>query len=96
MSTCFADQTPGIIDDRYPLTQILRTKAACQHINVNPFDLTVDPITDNLLIEQSTPDGDTRLIPATDSRYYDYSISDFEKKRFKNLWHVMLKLYIKN
>lgn len=74
------DQTPGIIDDRYPLTQILRTKAACQHINVNPFDLTVDPITDNLLIEQSTPDGDTRLIPATDSRYYDYSISDFEKK----------------
>ncbi|WP_227692737.1 hypothetical protein [Klebsiella quasipneumoniae] len=90
------DQTPGIIDDRYPLTTMLRAKVACQHINVNPFDLTGDPVTDNLLIEQSTSDGDTRLIPATDSRYYNYSISDFEKKRFRKLWHVMLKLYIRS
>ncbi|CAI1529747.1 Uncharacterised protein [Serratia quinivorans] len=74
------DQTPGIIDDRYPLTQTLKTKVACQHINVNPFDLIGDPITDNLLIEQLTSDGNIRLIPATDSCYYDYTIRDFEKK----------------
>ncbi|MCZ5975421.1 hypothetical protein O5172_24605, partial [Escherichia coli] len=74
------DQIRGIIDDRYPLTQNLRTKIACQHINVNPFDLSGDSVVDNLLIEQDTPDGTTRLIPAIDSCYYDYTIQDLEKK----------------
>ncbi|PXW39058.1 hypothetical protein DFO54_1204 [Erwinia sp. AG740] len=76
------DQAPGMIEDRYPLTNKLRTKVACQHININPFDLTGDSIANNLVVEQSTPDGNIRLIPAVDSCYYDYTIHDLEKKSY--------------
>ncbi len=76
------DQAPGIENDRYPLTEHLRTMCACQHININPYDLVADPIELNLLSEVLV-DKKTVLIP--EPEYFNYVIdvddsADDEKK----------------
>ena len=76
------DQAPGIENDRYPLTEHLRTMCACQHININPYDLVTDPIESNLLSEVLV-DKKTVLIP--EPEYFNYVIdvddsADDEKK----------------
>lgn len=76
------DQAPGIENDRYPLTEHLRTMCACQHININPYDLVTDPIELNLLSEVLV-DKKTVLIP--EPEYFNYVIdvdnsADDEKK----------------
>lgn len=77
------DQTPDIENDRYPLTEHLRTMCACQHININPHDLISDPIELNFLSEILV-DKKTVLIP--EPEYFNYVIdvddsADDEKQK---------------
>lgn len=74
------DQLKGIVDDRYPLTETLRTQVACQHINVNPHDLSSDSVEAGLLVEQTDDNDETILIPEVDSKYYEYDLSQFDTK----------------
>ncbi|MEL6442116.1 MAG: hypothetical protein AAFQ80_23090 [Cyanobacteria bacterium J06621_8] len=75
------DQLKGVVGDRYPLTQILRTKVACQHINVNPNDLLGDSVEKNLLVEQDDDNGNSYLIPEADSKYYGYNVAQFDEEK---------------
>ncbi|MEM9004592.1 MAG: hypothetical protein AAGE59_13855 [Cyanobacteria bacterium P01_F01_bin.86] len=75
------DQKPNIVDDRYPLTITLRTKVACQHINVNPHDLSSDSVEDNLLVQsEDEATGKERLMLQTDSPYFDYQLEQYDIK----------------
>ena len=56
------DQEKGIEDDRYPLTKSLVGRCAVQHINVNPHDVTGDPVEKRLLIESKRDDGPDKAI----------------------------------
>ncbi len=79
------DQKPNIVDDRYPLTIGLRRKVACQHINVNPHDLSSDSVVDNLLVQQTDKEtGKEFLILQTDSTYFEYSLEEYETKDNKS------------
>jgi hypothetical protein len=89
------DQLKGVVEDRYPLTQILRTKVACQHINVNPNDLVGDSVESNLLIEQSDSNDNTYLIPEADSKYYEYDISQFDQKQCREMLKRNAEIAIK-
>ncbi|USI27625.1 hypothetical protein ACD631_14790 [Alteromonas macleodii] len=94
------DQYPGVIEDHYPLTTKLRTKVACQHINVNPYDLDGDSIEAKLINEISDEESDeTYLVP--EDEYYNYALSMFEtdsrmEALKRNLEIVIKELSIKH
>lgn len=89
------DQTPNIVGDRYPLTRSLRTKVACQHINVNPHDLASDSVEKNLLTEQKDEDGNEFLVLQAGSDYYDYSFDLFDKKDNKKALERNVEIVVK-
>ncbi len=72
------DQRKGLVADRYRLTKSLRTKVACQHINVNPHDLQFDSLEQGLLVEQTDEQGNPYLIPQADSPYFEYGLEQFD------------------
>lgn len=84
------DQTPGIVDDRYPLTSELRHRVACQHINVNPNDLASDSVEQGLLVE-----FDGELVLPSDSKYYDYPLEQCKKDKNKKALMRNLEVAIK-
>ncbi|MEL7354646.1 MAG: hypothetical protein AAFN38_24780 [Cyanobacteria bacterium J06560_5] len=90
------DQLKGVVDDRYPLTRSLHSKVACQHINVNPNDLTGDSVEENILVERSEgEDGDTFLMPEVDSQYYNYDIMQLQKPLCKDALKRNVEIAIK-
>jgi len=70
-------------------------KVACQHINVNPHDLMGDSVEAGLLVEQSDEDENTYLIPAIDSKYYDYNLSLFDEEKCKSALSRKTEITIK-
>jgi|GEM_PF-707175 len=89
------DQTPNIVGDRYPLTRSLRTKVACQHINVNPNDLSSDSVEKNLLTEQKDEAGNECLVLQAGSDYYDYTLDLFDQKDNKKALERNVEIVVK-
>ena len=77
------DQVKGIEDDRYPLTKPLVEQCAVQHINVNPYDVTGDPVEKGLLIESKNDEDPIKLYVAPDSEYYHYSYDALTTKNYQ-------------
>lgn len=78
------DQTPGIVEDRYPLSEPLRSLCAVQHINVNPFDLVGDPIESGILVEvEDKLTGQVSLHSASENNYFDYGVSEVSDKKYQ-------------
>ncbi|MGP9800493.1 hypothetical protein [Rheinheimera sp. NSM] len=97
------DQKPNIVGDRYPLTIALRTKVACQHINVNPNDLFLDSVESNFLAPAEDPEsGKEYLMLQPGSLYFDYALSaisdnrDNEKALLRNLEIALKELELKS
>ena len=78
------DQEKDIEDDRYPLTKSLVGRCAVQHINVNPHDVTGDPVEKGLLIESKSDDDPIKLYPAPKGGYYGYSYGLLDSKPYKD------------
>jgi hypothetical protein len=78
------DQTPGLVDDRYPLSERLRSVCAVQHINVNPYDLVGDPIESGMLVEvEDKLTGQISLHHAPENNYFDYGVSEVSDKKYQ-------------
>lgn len=78
------DQTKGLIEDRYPLSESLHSLCAVQHINVNPFDLVGDPIESGMLIEVEDQSSDqVSLYPDPENNYFDYSDKEIADKKYR-------------
>lgn len=71
------DQYPKVEHDKYPLTEDLRTRVACQHINVNPNDLQGHSFDKNL-INENIEDSTNEVFLKTKKGYYDYELSMFD------------------
>ena len=76
------DQCRYVIEDRYPLTKILRTQVACQHLNINPYDLDDGLEIDDYMIESKIDNEETIRLPK--SKYYTYDATNFTKKNIKD------------
>jgi hypothetical protein len=89
------DQEKGIEDDRYPLTKSLVGRCAVQHINVNPHDVTGDPIEKKLLIESKSDKDPIKLYVSPESCYYSYSYDLFDTKAYKEAIIRKLEVVLK-
>ncbi|EPT9252285.1 hypothetical protein ACVTNV_000602 [Vibrio alginolyticus] len=88
------DQYPGVEGDHYPLTTQLRKKVACQHINVNPYDLVGDSVEAKLIEEIFDEETkDVFLVP--EDEYYNYDLSMFEDDDRKEALKRNLEIVIK-
>ncbi|GAB6091579.1 hypothetical protein [Spirochaeta dissipatitropha] len=85
------DQRPGVLDDHYEYTIKLRTRVACQHMNVNPHDLgAIDAVDDALLIE--TDEG---LLLSEGSAYYRYTEAQYEGKEIRKQLGMITGIVLK-
>lgn len=89
------DQEKGIEDDRYPLTKYLVGRCAVQHINVNPHDVTGDPVEKGLLIESKSDEDPIKLYAAPEGRYYSYSDDLLDSKTYKEAIIRKLEVVLK-
>jgi hypothetical protein len=90
------DQTPGLVDDRYPLSEPLRSLCAVQHINVNPFDLIGDPIESGFLVESEDKlTGQISLYPDLENNYFDYGILEVSDKKYQETLARNLEISVK-
>jgi hypothetical protein len=89
------DQEKGIEDDRYQLTKSLVGRCAVQHINVNPHDVTGDPIEKKLLIESKSDKDPIKLYVSPESCYYSYSYDLFDTKAYKEAIIRKLEVVLK-
>ncbi|WP_387692088.1 hypothetical protein [Photorhabdus sp. RM71S] len=90
------DQTSGIVDDRYPLSEPLRSKCAVQHINVNPNDFMGDAIESGLLMEfEEKETGKFILYPDFEQKYFNYGISEINGKEYQEMLVRNLEISVK-
>ena len=94
------DQRKRIEHDRYALTKPLVSRCAMQHINVNPHDVTGDPIKTGLLIEPDNNDKSSNLYLTPESDYYNYSFehlitSDYKEGIIRKLEVTLKELELK-
>lgn len=89
------DQEKGIEHDRYHLTKSLAGKCAVQHINVNPHDVTGDPIEEGLLIESKRDEDPIRLYATPDGAYYNYNHDLLDTKAYKEAVIRKLEVVLK-
>lgn len=94
------DQYPGVESDNYPSTIQLRTRVACQHINVNPNDLLGHSIEKKLINEIREKDSEQFFLVA-EEEYYDYELSMFDDESAfdslkRNLEIVIKELSLKH
>jgi hypothetical protein len=89
------DQEKGIEDDRYPLTKSLIGRCAVQHINVNPHDVTGDPVEKRLLIESKRDDDPIKLYVASEGGYYTYNYELLDTKAYKEAIIRKLEVVLK-
>ncbi|WP_223116363.1 hypothetical protein [Nitrincola alkalisediminis] len=89
------DQEKGIEDDRYPLTKSLVARCAVQHINVNPHDVTGDPVEKGLLIESKRDDDPIKLYVAYEGGYYNYNNDLLDTKDYKEAIIRKLEVVLK-
>ncbi len=89
------DQEKGIEDDCYPLTKSLVGRCAVQHINVNPNDVTGDPVELGLLIESKRDEDPIKLYVSPEGGYYSYSYSLLDTKAYKDAMIIKLEVVLK-
>ncbi len=89
------DQEKGIEDDRYPLTKYLVGRCAVQHINVNPHDVTGDPVEKGLLIESKSDEDPIKLYAAPEGGYYSYRYDLLDSKTYKEAIIRKLEVVLK-
>ena len=83
------DQIKGMKDDRYLLTELLRTKIACQHININPYELVEEQTSAERglveEVEKALDNGKKISYLVARDQYYQYSLQDFTKEKVESL-----------
>lgn len=89
------DQEKGVEHDRYSLTEHLVGKCAVQHINVNPHNVTGDPVENGLLIESNNDKDPVKFYVSPEADYYKYSHELLIEKDYKEAIIRKLEVVLK-
>lgn len=89
------DQRKGVESDRYIAMQSLLRQCAIQHLNINPYDILVDPVEVGLLIESADEKDPVQLYIEPERRYYRYEATQFETANYKKMLALKLEVALK-